>query len=449
MVPDVALLRIFDFYIYQDRIGAWCTLVHVCRKWRHVAFGSPRRLNLRLYYKARKPAREMLDAWPPLPIIMRVLGHERWDVDNIVTALGHKDRIYQLGLLNIPNAQFQKVLEVMQQPFPELTHLELQPKDEITPVDPASFLGGSAPRLQTLVLGRFPFPGLPTLLLSATHLVRLDIWSIPLSAYFSPEAIVASLSVLTRLETLKIAFKSTRSHPDRATRSLPVPTRSLLPVLTKFQFFGMSEYSEDFMARIDAPVLDKLEITFRHRVTSDTPQLTRFISRSPKFKASNEAHVVFSNLNLWVSLPQTFDGELKLGVPCGRPEWHLSSLTRICSSSFPRTFIPAVEHLYTLNIGFYEHNIENSQWLEFLRPFPAVKYLYLSRRVVRRIAPALQELVGERVTEVLPALQSLFLEESQGVPPPEPVEGVEQFVAARQLGSHPITVSRWEKKSLE
>ena len=34
MLPDVALLRIFDFYIMnEDRIEAWHTLVHVCREW--------------------------------------------------------------------------------------------------------------------------------------------------------------------------------------------------------------------------------------------------------------------------------------------------------------------------------------------------------------------------------------------------------------------------------
>jgi hypothetical protein len=31
-------------------IQAWHTLVHVCRKWRTVVLGSPRRLDLRLLY---------------------------------------------------------------------------------------------------------------------------------------------------------------------------------------------------------------------------------------------------------------------------------------------------------------------------------------------------------------------------------------------------------------
>ena len=44
--------------------------------------------------------------------------------------------------------------------------------------------------------------------------------------------------------------------------------------------------------------------------------------------------------------------------------------------------------------------IENSQWLNFLRPFNGVKDLYLTRQSTQYIAPTLRELVGERVIEV-------------------------------------------------
>ena len=55
MLPDEALLSIFDFYVgfYADKdpptkggIERWQSLVHVCRRWRSIVFGSPRRLNL-------------------------------------------------------------------------------------------------------------------------------------------------------------------------------------------------------------------------------------------------------------------------------------------------------------------------------------------------------------------------------------------------------------------
>jgi hypothetical protein len=188
----------------------------------------------------------------------------------------------------------------MQQPFPALTHLELQARGE-TLVFPDSFLGGSAPQLQTLIdthLGHIPFPGLPKLLLSATHLVELRLHGIPPSGYFSPEAMATCLSVLSLLEYLAIGFKSPRSCPDRKGRRPPPLTRTLLPALNKLRFTGVSEYLEHLVARIDAPLLDKLDITFFHRLIFDTPQLAQFLSRTPKFRAHDEVRVAFNYLNL-------------------------------------------------------------------------------------------------------------------------------------------------------
>jgi hypothetical protein len=118
--------------------------------------------------------------------------------------------------------------------------------------------------------------------------------------------------------------------------------------------------------------------------------------------------------------------------------------------SFPQALIPVVEKLhigeslFRLFLPQWQDDIESSQWLEVLNPFTAVKDLYISLEFTPRIAPALQELVGERTTEVLPILQRLFLEETL-LSGPTP-EAIGQFVAARQISSHPITISHWERK---
>jgi hypothetical protein len=192
MLPDVALIEIFDSYMDGARIDAWHTLVHVCRNWRDVAFRSPRRLNLQLYCKARTPVRELLDIWPLLPIVVKDYGYESWDEDNVIAALEHNDRICDFHLARVTSAQLEKVLAAVQQPFPALTRLQLGSQDGRAPIVPGSFLGGSTPRLQSLVLDGIPFPGLPTLLLSATHLIHLHLWRIPHSGYISPEAMVTS-----------------------------------------------------------------------------------------------------------------------------------------------------------------------------------------------------------------------------------------------------------------
>ena len=85
--------------------------------------------------------------------------------------------------------------------------------------------------------------------------------------------------------------------------------------------------------------------------------------------------------------------------------------------------------------------IENTLWLQLFRAFTAVKSLYLCKEFAPGIAVALQELVGDRITEVLPSLQNIFVE---GLEPSGPVEeSVGQFVAARQLSGHPIAISDW------
>src|SRR5260370_26359704 len=107
VLPDVALLEIFVCYLNQIReenggyyeMQAWDTLVHVCRKWRSVVFGSPLRLNLRLLCTDQTPVREMLAVWPPLPIVVRQLGIRR--IDNIIAALEHNDRVCEINLWHV------------------------------------------------------------------------------------------------------------------------------------------------------------------------------------------------------------------------------------------------------------------------------------------------------------------------------------------------------------
>lgn len=442
MLPDVALLEIFDFYANTwSGWKEWHTLVHVCQKWRNIVFESPLRLHLQLYCNAGTPVRETLNVWPPLPIIVSGTDHEKWGVDNIVAALQHKDRICGLYLHNISGSELEGVVAAMQQPFPALTGLNLQYKFiEQPPVFPASFLGGSAQALESLRVVRIAFRGLPNLLLSATRLVSLELWDIPHSGYFSPESMVTSLSVLTKLESLQFGFESPQSRPDRKNRRPHPQTLILLPVLTLLMLKGVGDYVEDLVAGIDAPLLDNLTISLLHQEILETPQITQFISRTPKIKAYDEVHMVFSDREVSV---RTFGEKLSLGILCAESDVQLSSLQQLCSSFIPQAL---VERVYILEEDFFEplwqDDVESSQWLDLLEPFTNVKGLYISPEFAPRIAPALQELVMEGVTEVLPALQTLFLMEpplSELVP-----EGIGQFVVARQLSSLPITVSRWE-----
>jgi hypothetical protein len=118
--------------------------------------------------------RDALDIWPPLPLIIRDFGNYSEDgpsgLDNIITALEHNDRVCQIDLAYATGLEYVTHLAAMRKPYPELTDLQLSMSDP-GPILPDSFLGGTAPRLRSLDLFNVPFPRLPKLLLSATHLV--------------------------------------------------------------------------------------------------------------------------------------------------------------------------------------------------------------------------------------------------------------------------------------
>jgi len=371
-------------------------------------------------------------------------------VDNIIAALEHNDRICQIGL-GCSKLEYVTDSAAMQKSFPELTdlHLLIFVDDRPAPILPDSFLGGTAPRLRSLKLSGIPFPGLPQLLLSATHLVNLDLYRIPRSGYIPPEEMVTVLSALTSLEFLRLKFRYPRPRPaQKRRRPPPSLTRSILPRVTKILFKGASEYLEEILARIDAPRLDKLHIIFFNQIVFDTPQLFQFISRRPTLRALEKGHIAFSSNAIIIDFPSQesdYGVLISMEIRCTPSEWQLSSLEQVCTPSLPP--VSTLEDLYIFEVRVnppdWQDNVENTLWLESLRSFVAVKNLYLSEEFGPRIAPALQKLVGERTAEVLPTLENIFL---QGFQPSGPLyEGIEEFVAARRLTSRPVTVSRWDR----
>ena len=452
MLPKNILLDIFDSYMQKDFLGeAWHTLVHVCQQWRSVVFGSPHCLKLRLVCKAGTRVRETLGFWPDLPIdILIWFIDPTSDMDNVIAALEHNDRVRKVDLRGVQSFQAEKVLSVMQKPFPELTDLKLGWNGGGTvPVFPESFLGGSAPGLQTLYLDGIPTPTLRKLVLFSTNIVTLSLGDLSRSVYISPEELVTCLSALTKLGRLSFEFVSPPSLPDQESRQPLSTTRIVFPSLTFFSFDGVSDFLEDFVARIDAPLLDDIYITFFNQPSSDTSPLVKLIRRTPNFKAFKEARVIFygGKVEVMVTLPSSDKSKsIKLEIQCAQSALYLPVITQICSPSFLP--LPTVEHLYIFENRFllfspYWADDEIAQWLEIFHSFTAVKNLYLSNDLAPRIVPMLQELVGERVAEVLPALQNIFLQDlrksSKRVR-----KAIQQFVAARQLSGYPVTVHPWK-----
>jgi hypothetical protein len=371
---------------------------------------------------------------------------EDYDFD---AAIVHHNRVCEINLRHLTSSQLKRLASAMQEQFPALIHLMLGYASNYSRPALAlsdGFLGGSAPLLQSLRLHSIPFPALPKLLLSATHLVYLALVGIPHSGYISPEAIVTGLAVLTNLKSLTIEFESPLSRPDRENRRPPPPRRIILPALARFEFQGVSEYLEDLVARIDAPFLDSIWITFFHQLIFNIPLLAQLLRRTTSFGALNEAHVDFDYYGLVVRslpLPRISDEKSGLIITCADDGWQFSSLVPVFMSFFPSIFM--VEHLYihaTANV-LSQDDLEDMQLLEnfpaFALAFASVKNLYLRMAFAEFFAPILQEHVLGTATDVLPALESLCLEE---VEPSEPLrEALGQFVATRRLLGHPVAIS--------
>jgi len=310
---------------------------------------------------------------------------------------------------------------------------------------PDSFLGGYAPRLQTLQLYDISFPAIPKLLSSASDLVELCLVAIPHSGYISPEAMVTGLSALTRLELLRIIFVSPRSRPDQP--SPPRSIRIVLPALKFFLFRGVNEYLEDLTSRIDAPLLSDLDITFLNQLIFNTPRLFSFINHAEKLTSQNQAQMAFGKYS--VKLAHTtagrplagLDGPLELMIRCRASDWQLSSLSQVYD--LPSVSLFNLERLEICEDPYarphWQEDVENSQWLELLIPFINVKCLSLSKEFTPRVMPALLELSGERIMEVLPALQTIFLSDSSLSGPAK--KALAQFLTARQLSGHPVAVN--------
>jgi hypothetical protein len=225
-----------------------------------------------------------MDVWPVLPLVIRcacdypiTLGR-----DNILAALKRSGRICRINIEPKEGSPLEKVLAVMQVPFPGLTLMSHYIRKTVLP---DSFLNASS--LQTLYLDAISFPGLPKRLLSATHLVKLWFLQIPHPGHISPEVMVTCLSTctLTNLELLYLGFNSFPIPARQENQPRHLSKRSVLLALTDFTFRGISSYLKAFMAHIDSPKLNKFSIDFSPQFDPDTPQLDHFISRTPSLQA--------------------------------------------------------------------------------------------------------------------------------------------------------------------
>ncbi|KAH8994824.1 hypothetical protein EDB92DRAFT_228176 [Lactarius akahatsu] len=280
ILSDDVLLNIFQHHLHASP-RCWPKLARVCRSWRQIIFTSPLGLRLRLYCTYRTPVLKHLDCWPPFPLVVDCVGSPMHrpptpeDEDNVMAALEQSDRVCSIGLA-VSNSLLKK-LSTISEPFLELEELVLLSGSNVQLTLPSTFWWGH--RLRTLRSTRIAIPSLPLLLSPSQDLVDLQLHEVPRVGYVSPEAFANALCGMTRLETLSLHFLS--FPPRRNYFSLPPPPgdRVVLPALTCFKYRGISKFLDSLVARIDAPHLGNIDITFFNQPTLDASQLGLFVDR--------------------------------------------------------------------------------------------------------------------------------------------------------------------------
>jgi len=327
---------------------------------------------------------------------------------------------------------------VMEESLPALTSLNLSVIDWMKMSLPEGFLGGSAPRLRSITLEGIPFPALPNLVLSASNLQSLSLRYIPHTGYISPHAMVTFLPALPNLESLTIGSRFRQDRPFHVTP--PPLTRAVLPALTSFVFDGVGGYLEDFVARVDTPLLNSLRVIFSGPIF-DILQLLKFIDRTERLKKLNQADVKLFPRGAWTVLRSStglsHGPQLVVAPMPWYQYWHVPCILPLLSQVERLDVVEGQEDRSKWQ------DQDHTRWLEFLNSFVSVKSLYVSEMLGPFVVQVLQELTGERIMEVLPALHDLFLE---GLQPSGFVqEALKPFVAARQGSNHPVVIQRWDR----
>ena len=358
------------------------------------------------------------------------------DEDNIVAALRRSDRIISIHL-TVTLSLFVKLYSIMGL-FSRLEDLVILSLDNVGLTFPSAFRWG--PHLRTLHLTRITLPALSRLLSSSKDLVEIQLHEIPGIEYIFTESLWNALSGMTQLQLLSLRFDSLYSPtPTELLELYPPPrTRAVLPALTCFEYQGTSETFNSLVARVYAPYLEDIEITFFDEFTSDVTNLRRFIDEIQVRKSPLRADILLSESSVSISLIQPLPSCLKLQVICEPSSQKMLSISRFWSLF--STFFLCVEDLRIKAKRLSSSQDGLNLWMEVIRSFRATERFHLAGDFSTDFAHALKILLSQLGPEsVLPALRKLYI--SQPGPRHAPLRlAVVSLMVSRRLSGHLIEV---------
>ena len=427
-----------------DRGRWWYELAHVCQRWRDVILGSVSYLGLSLVCTYGTPVADMLEHSPPLPLVIDYFygDCDITDEEGAILALMQRDRVHRVRL-RAPVTCLQKLIAVMDEEYPFLEYLIIEPPQEDRST--ILILPGTlqAPNLRHLSLAGFALPIESRLLTTAVGLATVSLLMIVPSTYFHPHALLHWLSLMPQLETLAILFVfSVPSRGiERQLAHMPIITPITLPNLHYFGLRGVSAYLEALVHRITTPRLERLFINFFNQLTFSVPRLVQFLNTTENLRFDS-ARFWFDDKEVYVEV-YTPRAKMKaffiINVFCWHLDWQVSSVAQI-SNSFTHLF-SAVEHL-TLEHEVHSqsseaHNeVNHTDWRKLLKSFGNAKTLWIGNGLVEQLSRSLELEDGELPLELLPELQELKYSRSG-----DTVDAFTSFINAHQNAGRPVTVA--------
>ena len=384
-----------------------------------------------------------------LPLIIN-FDHDRditaEDEKGIVFALQERNRVHHIHF-RIPIRNLQVFIMAIDEEYPILESLVMLPPtwdNSVNLILPQSF---RAPHLQRLVLSGVTFPTKSPLLMTAIScLVTLRLYLTHRSAYFQPNVLLQSLSIMPQLEDLVIGFLFPVPNRDieRQMSLTPITTHVTLLNLRYFTFKGASSYLEELVCCATAPCLEKLAIVFSNDLMFSLPYLPQFIRTAERLKFHSTL-IKFSGVSTSVGVYSPEGGEkwvFRLDVDCEQFDWQLSSMAQIFSAL--RNAFSEVEHIILgvesnqspgLEVG--HHEIDYIEWRRILGSFGNVKTIFVDDPLVAEVSHCLLSEDGELPLELLPELQELIY---PGINDDE--HPFKSFIDSRRSTGFPVTLVR-------
>ena len=430
----------------------WCTLVRVCPRWRHIIFGSPSYLRLCIVSTSGTPVADML-AHPPffklqLPLVIEYIhrgtdGHiSPKDKQEIILALQHRGRVRRIRL-HAPYSE--TVFRALDGEFPILECLYLKiPNGRHLNWEPTRTF--RTPCLRQLVLNNIICPLQSPLLTPAAGLVTLSLTKICEPDILSPNDLLQRLSLMPRLETLRIAFTLFSSTPTGEMQMMrqPIRTQVILPHLRQFLFNGTSTYLGALLPHISTPPLEKLQIYISNWKTNSIPYILQSMSRAENLR-SLRVEIMFLDKGLSVRATLT-DGI----------RWYTLSLS-LHGDDFAWQVLSAAQFFYIHRTCFFttkllsvhcrmpasrqlQHGPDRVQWRRLFGLFCNVNALFVYDGSQGEISRSFQINHGESAIELFPRLRQLSIHTSGRYR-----DACAPFINARTNVGYPVRLVRLGK----